>query len=252
MNTFFGEDAAGRASLAKKMANVMAQVKRVHKGGYNQHHKYSFASASDVLDMVRALMAAEGLALVQAPKSVKWERVETQRGYSTVCRAWFDMVMICADTGAHLIVPWLGEAQDSMDKGYNKAATAAQKYFLLKTFQMSTGDEEDPDAQHEQPAPKAEPATAEQLATMRSIVEEMGGEWEKFCEFVAESTQGLAPESLDSRSADGWIQYLKKKAAERAAPTESDTERAKRRAKEAAAKKAAAESGPMREPGEEG
>jgi|GEM_PF-4547377 len=64
-----------------------------------------------------------------------------------------DYTLACGDTGATITTRWTGEAADSQDKGINKAATAALKYWLLKTFLISTGDE-DPDAV---PAPESPP-----------------------------------------------------------------------------------------------
>lgn len=252
--TVTGDDAAGRAKVAAKMAAVMSEVRRVHKGGYNDHHRYAFASASDVVDMIRGLLSRHGLALVQSPTDVWWEDVRTRNGTSTVCRGWFQMALVCGETGAQFVVPWLGEAQDSMDKGFNKAATAAQKYFLLKTFLVSTGDEEDPDAQGEPaPASKLDPATKAQVQAMRDLVLEMGGDWEKFVGFVSERSGGLGPESIDRDSAAGWIAYLQKQRADRTATAaaESDTERVKRRAK-TAKKRETKKPERAREPGEEG
>lgn len=249
------EDAKGRARLASKIAAVMGEVKRVRKDGYNAHHKYAFASAGEVVDMVRGLLADKGVALLQLPTDVRWDEIKTRNGTSTVCRAWFAMTLVCADTGAQFVVPWLGEAQDSMDKGYSKAATAAQKYFLLKTFLISTGDEEDPDqGQAPQPAPQPR-ATPQQIAEMKRIVSEMGGEWEAYADWAASKTGGIMPEDLDQQSAADWITELKRKQAARAAAsTESDTDRVKRRAKKNSKKREESESARpgLREPGEEG
>ena len=46
---------------------------------------------------------------------------------------------------------WTGESLDTQDKGITKAATSAEKYFLMKTFVISTGDaKDDPDSQSHQ------------------------------------------------------------------------------------------------------
>ena len=135
------------ATLYKKLAAVMGGISRVPKNGINQHFRYKFAQDSDVLDVVRSLLAEQSVAVFVSMTDL------VQDGKIT--RATFEYTLACGDTGATITTRWTGEAADSQDKGINKAATAALKYWLLKTFLISTGDE-DPDAG---PAPRRPAAT---------------------------------------------------------------------------------------------
>jgi hypothetical protein len=61
---------------------------------------------------------------------------------------WYD-----TETGESLVVEWAGSGSDKGDKGLYKAMTGAEKYVLLKTFLVPTGD--DPEAEEPKPRPAA-------------------------------------------------------------------------------------------------
>jgi hypothetical protein len=149
----------GGAALFAKMARVMGQLSRVPKAARNQHHGYNYASADDVYDAVRAALAAEKVAFLPKFVSYRQERLENSKNIRTW--ATFDFTFACGDTGATWTCRWEAEADDTQDKGLNKVATAALKYFLLKTFVISTGDTEDTDEGEPTPAQKAQPKKPE-------------------------------------------------------------------------------------------
>ncbi len=75
---------------------------------------------------------------------------------------------------------WVGQGLDNADKGYYKAYTGAVKYFLMKTFMISTGDDPELDSYRDQaprrpqsqarpsrPAPKATPKVAPKAAAAK-------------------------------------------------------------------------------------
>ena len=129
-----------QTGLYAKMVRVMAQMERVPKRGHNSHFHYDFVTDADVLDSVRAALVAEGIALfVSFNEAVKQEKGVTVGS--------FTLTFADAETGQTHAVNWVGEGQDTQDKGAAKAATSAVKYALLKTFLISTGDSaDDPDA----------------------------------------------------------------------------------------------------------
>ena len=139
------------AKLFAKMARIMGKLKRMSKSGTNQHFNYKFVTDSDVADTIRELLAEENVAffaeIVNSTQST-YEKTSS-RGARFVRHSLieFTFTFACGDTGATMTRHWQAEAEDDSDKGINKAATAAEKFFLLKTFVMSTGDErDDPDA----------------------------------------------------------------------------------------------------------
>jgi hypothetical protein len=118
--------------LYAKLAHVMGQVERLPKTGHNAHFNYDFVTDADVSDTIRPMLAALGVAvLIKAEKPI-------QQDDKTLLPVTIKLVD--SETGDHEESTWFGEANDRQDKGVNKAATAAVKYWLLKTFLFSTGD----------------------------------------------------------------------------------------------------------------
>jgi hypothetical protein len=140
----------GRASLFSKMAKVMSLVNRVPKNGMNAFHKYKYATTDDVADIIREAMAEANLALFVEMGEPKQEAIEddssgkTKRMIRTTIQFFFTFA--CGDSGATRTSPWTGQVDDNSDKAINKCATSAEKYFLMKTFIVSAGDEPDADA----------------------------------------------------------------------------------------------------------
>ena len=138
--------------LYPKIARIMGRLNRLPKTGRNAHFKYDFVTDADVADAVRKELATENVAFFASMISA------TQEGKHTV--ATFEFIFACGDTGETQTCMWVGEANDSQDKGLTKAATSAEKYFLLKTFMLSAGDgADDPDSSENQsPAPRQQSA----------------------------------------------------------------------------------------------
>lgn len=139
-----------RASLFAKMATVMKTVTRVPKEGYNGFHKYKYATADDVADVIREAMGDANLALfveMGEPRQEVYEYESDGGKKKQTIRTTilFHFTFACGDTGATRTVPWTGQVDDNSDKAVNKCATLAEKYFLMKTFVVSAGDDPDGD-----------------------------------------------------------------------------------------------------------
>lgn len=132
--------------LYPKIARIMGRLNRLPKTGRNKHFNYAFVTDADVADAVRKELASENVAFFASMINA------TQEGKHSV--ATFEFTFVCGDTGERQVCMWVGEANDTQDKGLTKAATSAEKYFLLKTFMLSAGDvQDDPDSGDEQPQP---------------------------------------------------------------------------------------------------
>lgn len=160
------------AEIAKAILKVMKEVTGVGKTGHNKFHNYDYSSKEDVLKVLQPAMVNAGLACL--PSVLKWQTDEY--GNFVVD---YDMILM-HESGVTFPVQWVGVAQDkdrqgkNGDKWFNKAATAAEKYFLLKLFHIPVSeDDADADANNasagdtKSPAPKTAPkgATAAQKAT---------------------------------------------------------------------------------------
>jgi hypothetical protein len=137
-----------QAKLFAKIAAVMSEVRTLEKTGENKFDKYSYVTADAIAIKVGGIMAKHKLALLPSLISVETGEYTTQKGgtnFRTV--AHFQMTLACGETGATWTSQWSGEAIDRSDKSISKAAVSAVKYFLLKTFLLAGGDEEDADAE---------------------------------------------------------------------------------------------------------
>lgn len=127
------------AQLARKMANIMGQLKRLRQGGQNSQG-WTFTSIDDITDAIRALMAEHGIALFSKMLTAS----EVKDGKVTRATVNMEFELVCADTGISKVMQWTGSAEDHSDKAMNKAAVYAEKFWLKSTFLVSTG--KDPDA----------------------------------------------------------------------------------------------------------
>ena len=139
-------------SIYKKLLEIRKAIPYIQK--LKQGYQYSYVSSSDVLGAVRKKMDEVGLLLFPKIKEVKREvySVESRdgKGNTRVQNTYFteifiDFEWVCVDTGESLTVPFYAQGIDTGgEKGVGKALTYAEKYFLLKQFNIPT-DEDDPD-----------------------------------------------------------------------------------------------------------
>jgi hypothetical protein len=133
-----------QASLYGKLARAMGKLKRLRKTGKNKFFNYDFVTDADVADAVREVLTEEGIAFFASMVDCTQETIEKAKGGTTFKTvAIFEFTFADGETGATQTCLWRGESLDDQDKGISKAATAAEKYFLLKTFMLSTGDPAD-------------------------------------------------------------------------------------------------------------
>jgi hypothetical protein len=147
-------------SLVTKLAQVMGAIGHVKKRGRNEHFKYDFATEADIADAIRGELAQRNVILV--PAIVTAERIEIGRTSSGVAKVLTELHMLMTfydgDSTDTISKPWRGAGVDSEDKGLYKAITGGEKYFLLKTFLIPTGD--DPEREDKDTKTSREKATA--------------------------------------------------------------------------------------------
>jgi hypothetical protein len=136
-------------SIVMKLIAILDEVGNVEKRGKNTAQNYAFARESDLVDKVRPIMAREHLFLHQTVSNVEVLDAGETRGGSKNRLVTVEMTFtwIDADTGEAWPVPAMfpGHGMDTGDKGLYKAMTGAEKYFLMKTFLVSTGDDPEGD-----------------------------------------------------------------------------------------------------------
>lgn len=133
--------------LPSKMVRIMAAVGTIEKGGTNSQQGYKFIQSDDVLAAIRSELVKQNVALFSRALEFDQTAGQTKSGgtnWHVVVK--FEFTLVDADTGESRSDTWFGESIDTSDKSINKAATAALKYWLMKTFMISTGDDIDQDS----------------------------------------------------------------------------------------------------------
>jgi hypothetical protein len=147
-------------ALVCKLAEVMAAVARIPKHGHNDFHNYDYATEADIVAAIRLELAQRHVMLL--PAITAMDRVAVGEKGSVLTSLTMAFTFYDGDSGETLTRPWLGAGTDKEDKGAYKAMTGGEKYFLLKTFLIPTGD--DPEAEAKEPRPVAVARPAAPLA----------------------------------------------------------------------------------------
>jgi hypothetical protein len=133
--------AAAQSALAVKMSLIMGSVPKMIKNGNNVAQHYSFVTAEDVKATIRPLLKKHGVALFSEMHDIQRATSANKNGttvVTVVVRMRFTLVD--GESGESRSCEWIGEANDYADKAVNKAATAAEKYWLINTFLLSTSE----------------------------------------------------------------------------------------------------------------
>lgn len=124
-------------TLAAKLAKMMGQCRYIEKRGYNDHHKYAYATEADVSEKVAPLFTDYNIMVIPDLIEKKVEYNESKRMYHA--EIVMEFKLIDGDTGETQVFKMAGEGQDSGDKALFKAITGTQKYAYLKLLQIETG-----------------------------------------------------------------------------------------------------------------
>lgn len=183
------------SSLYTKMAEIMGEIGNIPKEGTNTHFNYKFVTADAIADRIRKALSDRKIAffaaithreLVQFSQKYIDGNTGAVKSEKSINR-WvvdFEFTFADGDSGEVEKRPWTAEADANDDKGINKCATAAEKYFLLKTFVVSTGDEPDSDGDQprkakQQKAPQAPNSTPSPASSASPSANGGSGKWER-------------------------------------------------------------------------
>lgn len=133
-------------NLHEKLMAIQKAVDTIIKDGKNQSDKYDFASNENVLDRFRPLLNQHDLLLIPRMESAALHEGQTRSGTARyLTEIYFTMIWHDVESGEELSVPWYAQGVDlAGEKGVGKAATYAEKTFLLKFFHVPT-NKDDPD-----------------------------------------------------------------------------------------------------------
>lgn len=127
-------------TLSQKLLSIRKQIPSIGKDGKNEHYNYEYVSSSKILGVLRKLMDEESVLLEPQIHSAKVTPVGKQLLTElTMHITWKDV-----ETDELACYNWYAQGMDMGEKGVGKALTYAEKYFLLKYFNIPT-DQDDPD-----------------------------------------------------------------------------------------------------------
>jgi hypothetical protein len=119
-------------SLVTKLTEVQASISGVVKTGYNDFQKYSYAEEAAIVSACRDELAKRSIMIIPSI-----ERVAHDGTLTTIETSY---TFCDGETGEQFVTKWAGTGSDKQDKGLYKAITGSQKYLLLKTFLIPTGE----------------------------------------------------------------------------------------------------------------
>ncbi len=140
-------------NLHQKLIEVRKAVPYLQKE--NEGYQFKFVSSSQTLGAVRGVMDDVGVLLVPRVTGIEVRDHATSKGgheYFTCLVMEFTWVN-AENPEDTIVCPWYGQGLDSGEKGVGKAMTYAEKFFILKFFNIAT-DQDDPDAFQEKKPPQ--------------------------------------------------------------------------------------------------
>ena len=110
-------------------------------------HQYNYVSSSQVLSAVRRRMDEVGLMLIPTITNTKVSAENDGKRTTYFTELWIDFTWVNAEKPDETVKSsWYGQGIDiAGERGVGKALTYAEKYYLLKTFNIAT-DTDDPDS----------------------------------------------------------------------------------------------------------
>lgn len=164
-------------NIYQKLLEVRKVVPYLQKT--SEGHQYQYVGSSQVLSAVREKLDELGLLLTVkvVGHNVMSETVENKDKYDNLKKTTtyfteldLEYTWINAENPEEMLtIPFYGQGVDiAGEKGVGKALTYAEKYFLLKQFNIAT-DKDDPDAfqQKSEALRKADPITKEQVGELK-------------------------------------------------------------------------------------
>jgi len=134
-------------NIMNKLLKITDEMGKIPKNGFNQHFKYKFVQEQDAMDALRKLCIKNKVIII--PSVIDSSR----EGSLTTVNVKFT---ICdCETEEAIEANGVGQGADTQDKGAPKALTSAYKFFILKMFMVSTGD----DVENHNVEATAKPAT---------------------------------------------------------------------------------------------
>ena len=133
-------------AVYKKLMQIQKRIKAVSKDA--QAYNYSYVSGDKLLEIIRPIMDEYGLLLLPIVLNTscepitykKWDKTQKAVVECTEVLHTVKMSMRWVDTEETEVIdiPFAAVGMNAFDKGFGSALTYAERYYLLKTFHIST------------------------------------------------------------------------------------------------------------------
>lgn len=169
-------------NIYQKLIEVRKEVPYIQKA--DKGHQYNYTGSSRVLGSLKAKMDELGLLLIPKILSKEVHQTTEEKNGKQVTTYFTELTMEFTWVNAEkpeeqITVPWYAQGIDTAgEKGVGKALTYAEKYFLLKQFNIAT-DKDDPDAFQQKiedsrpEPPKPKPITQQQVGQIKLMTEQL-------------------------------------------------------------------------------
>lgn len=135
----------GEQLIHSKIVSILKETKAITKSENNQQQGFKFRGIDNVMNELHELFSKNEVFILQEVQNFTTEnRITKSGGTNTFTRATIKFRYMTTD-GSFVETVNVGEAQDSGDKGMNKAMSIALKYSLLQMFLIPTEESKDPD-----------------------------------------------------------------------------------------------------------
>ena len=137
----------GYSGIARKLVLIMGECSHVAKDGFNDYHKYKYASAAGVLEAINAALVKHKVASVVTPAILSNFDVTNAKGnVEHQVTVGCNIMLIDSESGESIDLYGIGTGQDAGDKAVMKAQTAAIKYAFMLSLCIATGDDPEADS----------------------------------------------------------------------------------------------------------
>ena len=192
--------------------DVTANVGAIKKNGWNDFHKYKYATASDLADALQHLLSETGLVVIPHQRSME----VMAEGALLAIEFEFLVSHVSGDTlDQRPVFTGISGLRNSKggvdDKAANKCLTTAMKYFCLHMFKIPTVDYDDPDKDASPPAPpttEPKPAKRQQApAAAKPADTKPVPNKQQLAEWVERQIRTVLPNLVEKRGEEGLSEW---------------------------------------------
>ena len=134
-------------NLHGKIATISGYLGRIPKNGFNKFNEYWYVLESDLVEAVRAYLAAARILIFPSVHEHSTHFFEPINGKmkDPLTEVLYTFHVVDGRTGETFEFDALGQGSDPRDKGSNKASTSAMKFAYLRLFNIASGEEAEAD-----------------------------------------------------------------------------------------------------------